>query len=157
MHKRAKGAPPLFFMTVGEMSHSGELTYSNWWKHGISGGNAKWYKLRIHYKIMWILPSETGFPGPFQTLKPMSFRGLHPLDPRCHDGIPNGNSTNWQFSVKLHVNFTPDLTLWNGFSWAFKTLKPTSFWGLRPLDPWCHDGIPDENSTNWCNSAQYYM
>ena len=25
-----------------------------WWK---------WYKLKIHYEIMWILPSGTGFPG----------------------------------------------------------------------------------------------
>ena len=61
MHKHAKGAPPLFLMTVGEMSHSGELklveAWNLWWK---------WYKLRIHYKIMWILPSETGFPGLFK-------------------------------------------------------------------------------------------
>ena len=40
-------------------------------------------------------------------------------------------------SLRYYVNFT----LVNGVSWAFKTLKPTSFRGLRSLDPWCHDGI----------------
>ena len=50
-----------------------------------------------------------GFSWAFKTLKPVSFRGLRPLDPRCHDGISDENSTNWQFSAKLHVNFTPDL------------------------------------------------
>ena len=34
-------------------------------------------------------------------------------------------------SLRNYVNFT----LGNGFSWAFKTLKPMSFRGLRPLDP----------------------
>ena len=31
------------------------------------------------------------------------------------------------FGHPVHVNFTPDLTLENGFSWAFKMLKPMSF------------------------------
>ena len=42
-------------------------------------------------------------------------------------------------SLRYYVNFT----FLNGVSWAFKTLKPMSFRGLRPLDPWCHDGISD--------------
>ena len=50
-----------------------------------------------------------------------------------------------------------DFTLWNRFSWAFlKTLKPMSFRGLRPLDPRCHNGILDRNSTI-DNSVQNYM
>ena len=51
------------------------------------------------------------FSWVFKTPKPMNFRGLRSLDPWCHDGISDGNSANWQFSAKLHVNFTPDLTL----------------------------------------------
>ena len=47
-------------------------------------------------------------------------------------------------SLQNYVNFT----LGNGFSWAFKILKPMSFRGLRPLNPQCHDGISDENFTN---------
>ena len=53
-------------------------------------------------------------------------------------------------SFRNYVNFT----LRNGFSWAFKTLKPMSFRGLRPLDPRWHDGISDENSTNCHNSVR---
>ena len=49
-----------------------------------------------------------GFSWAFKTLKPMSFRGVRPLEPRCHDGICDENR---QFSVKYNVNFTPDLTL----------------------------------------------
>ena len=55
-------------------------------------------------------------------------------------------------SLRNYVNFT----LGNGFSWAFKTLKPMSFRGLRPLDPWCHDGLPDD-SVQIDNSVQNYM
>ena len=50
-----------------------------------------------------------------------------------------------EISLRNYVNYT----LWKGLSCAFKTLKPMSFRGLRPLDPWCHDGISDENSSNW--------
>ena len=51
-----------------------------------------------------------GFSGPHI---PYPFLGQCPpgLDPWCHDGISNENGTNWQFSAKLHVNVTPDLTL----------------------------------------------
>ena len=82
----------------------------------------------------------------FKTLKPMSFRGFRPLDPWCHDGIANENSTNWQFSAKLHVNFTPPphiLPSKTGFL-GLKMLKPMSF---RELNPWTPDtqgcGISD--------------
>ena len=95
------GPFPHFWWQSGEMSHSGDQlleVWNLWWK---------WYKLRIHYEIMWILPLETGFSWTFKTLKPMSFRRLHPLDPRYHNGISNENSTNWQFSAKSHVNFAP--------------------------------------------------
>ena len=34
-------------------------------------------------------------------------------------------------SLQNYVNFT----LWNGFSLAFKTLKPMNFQGLRPPGP----------------------
>ena len=30
-----------------------------------------------------------------------------------------------------------------------------SFWGLRPLDPQCQDGISNENSINWQNLWNY--
>ena len=56
-------------------------------------------------------------------------------------------------SLRNYVNFTPG----NRFSWAFKTLKPISFRGLRPLDLRCHDGISDENSTNRQFSAKLYV
>ena len=49
-------------------------------------------------------------------------------------------------SLQNYVNLIS--TFWHGCSWAFKTLKPISFRGLRPLDPRCHNGIFDENSTN---------
>ena len=51
VHSAQRGGA--FLMTVGEKSHSGNLklveAWNLWWK---------WYKLRNHYKIMWILPSE---------------------------------------------------------------------------------------------------
>ena len=55
-------------------------------------------------------------------------------------------------SLRNYVNFT----LGNGFSWAFKTLKPISFRELRPLDPWCQDGISDENGTILWFSTKFY-
>ena len=47
-------------------------------------------------------------------------------------------------SLRNYVNFT----LWKGLSWAFKTLNPLASGGSA-LDLRCHDGISDENSSNW--------
>ena len=72
-----------------------------WWK---------WYKLRIHYEIcnftLW-----NGFTWAFKTLKPWASRGSAPWTPGATMESPTKTSTNWQFSAKLHVNFTPDVTL----------------------------------------------
>ena len=94
--QKREGCPPHFWWQSGKMSLSGNLksveeqAWNLWWKC------TNWEfitKLREFYS--------------FKTLKPMSFRGLRPLDPRCHKGISDENSTNWQFSAKLHVNVTP--------------------------------------------------
>ena len=57
----------------------------------------------------------------------------------------SGNGIQMENSLRNYVNFI----LWNRFSLCFKTLKPMSFRGLCPLDPRCHNGISNENSTNW--------
>ena len=64
-----------------------------------------------------------------KTLKPMSFRGLRPLDPRCHNGILDRNSTI-DNSVQNYMWILPLI-----FSLAFNVLKPTSFWQLNPWIP----------------------
>ena len=77
------------------------------------------------------------FSWAFKTIKPISFRGLRPLDPRCHDGISDENSTNRQFSAKLYVNSAP----WSyPLKWVFlcfknANLKPMSFQELNPWTP----------------------
>ena len=99
-------APPLpyFCWQSGNMSHSVELTIG-----GSMESLVKMVGLQIENSL-WNYVNFTlgnGFSWVFKTLKPMSFRELHPLDPG-HDGISDEkkNSTNWQFSAKLHVNFT---------------------------------------------------
>ena len=62
MHKRVqrewKGPSPIFDNSWGKRATRGNLqlveAWSLWWK---------WYKLKILYEIMLILPSETGFLG----------------------------------------------------------------------------------------------
>ena len=55
-------------------------------------------------------------------------------------------------SLRNYVNFT----LGNRFSWAFKTLKPISFRGLRPLDPCAKIEYPMK-IVQINNSVQNYM
>ena len=71
--------------------------WNRWWK---------WYKLRIHHEIMWILPSKRVF---------LDFFNTKTREPRFHNGILDENSTNWQLSAKLHLNFTPILPSKTGF------------------------------------------
>ena len=104
----------------------------NWWKH--------WWKwcIKIENSLQNYVNFTLGnrFSWAFKTLKPISFRGLRPLDPRCHDGISDEKSTNQQFSAKLYVNSAPPPILPSkvGFL-GFKNanLKPMSF---RELNPW---------------------
>ena len=51
---------------------------------------------------------------------------------RWKHGISGGNGTNWEFITKLMWILPSAETC---FSWTFKVLKPTSFWGLCTLGP----------------------
>ena len=66
-------------------------------------------------------------------VKPMSFRGLHPLDPRAMMEPPI-KIVQIDNSVRNYMRTTPILPSKTGsISWAFKMLKPMSF---RHLNPW---------------------
>ena len=69
-------APSPFLMTRGEWALGGIFqlveAWSLWWK---------WYKLRILYEIMWILPSETGFLGFLKHENPWASGGSAPWKP----------------------------------------------------------------------------
>ena len=96
-----------FWWPLGEMSHSGEFKIGGSMESLVEMVYTNWESLQNYVN------STLGnrFSWAFKTLKPISFRGLGPLDPRCHDGISDENSTNRQFSAKLYVNSAPDLTL----------------------------------------------
>ena len=100
------GPFPHFWWQSGEMSHSVEFTFG-----GSMESLVEMVQIENSLQNYVNFTLRNGFSWAFKTLKPMSFQGPRPLDPRCHDGIADEKSTNWKFSAKLHVNFTLDLTL----------------------------------------------
>ena len=107
--KHAKGAPPFFWWQSGKWATRG---IKNWWKHGISGGNGtNWESIT---KSCEFYPLKRAF----QTLKPMSFRGLRPLDPGATMESP----------LKM---VQIDNSLWN-YMWILPPILPfeTGFPGL---------------------------
>ena len=106
-----EGYAPISFLMTGEISHSGYLNlveaWNLWWKWCIQIENSlrNYVNFTLGNRFSWV----------FKTLKPISFRGLRPLDPQCHDGISDENSTNRQFSAKLYVNSAPILPFKMGF------------------------------------------
>ena len=65
------------------MSHTGEIW--NWWKHGISGENGIQMENSLRNYVNFTIWNR--FSWTFKVLKPMSFRGLRPLDP-CQGFCP---------------------------------------------------------------------
>ena len=49
--------------------------------------------------------------------------------------ISCGNDTNWECITKQYVNFTPDITLINGFSYSFWIAKTHELLGQSPRNP----------------------
>ena len=72
----------IFDDSRGKWASRGNLklveAWNIWWK---------WYKLRIHYKIMWILPSGMGFLGLLKHSETHELPGALSPDPRCHNGM----------------------------------------------------------------------
>ena len=115
MHKHAQRcgkAPPHFDDSWGEMSHSREFKISGSMESLVE-------KVQIENSLRNYVNFTlgNGLSLAFKTLKPMSFQGLRPLDPRCHDGISD-SVQNYMWILPLIL---PSKT---GFTWAFKMLKP---------------------------------
>ena len=113
--------PPHVWWQLGEMSHSGEFKIG-----GSMESLVEMVQIENSLGNYVNFTLGNGLSWAFKTLKPMSFRGLRPLDPRCHDSV---RDYMWILPLIL-----PSKT---GFSWAFKMLKPISTL------------ISCENGTNW--------
>ena len=100
------GWHPIFLWQSGETSHSGEFKIGGSMESLVEMVQIE-NSLRNNVNFtLW-----NRFSLAFKTIYPWASGGSAPLEPRCHDGISDKNSTNWQFSAKLHVNFTPGLAI----------------------------------------------